>query len=208
MSVTAEPRSPHLVMECPARRCLRRHRSGRGGTSPRARLRGRLGAGSSGGTVRSDCHRHRRSLAGRHAGADQRPHGTDDPGRRCDGGGAHPSFRRGGPFLAGGGVSPRGAVAARPGRFCRMGVYIRYVPYPVISGFMSGIGVIIIVQQVFPFLGLTPPASDPWSILRQLHLIRGNTSTRAQSPSPRRRWRWSTSCPGSPRRSQPRWWPW
>ncbi len=63
--------------------------------------------------------------------------------------------------------------------FLRMGVYIRYVPYPVISGFMSGIGVIIIVQQVFPSLGLTPPASDPWSIVRQLHLIRGNTNPSA-----------------------------
>src|SRR5499427_2206255 len=28
----------------------------------------------------------------------------------------------------------------------RIGSYIRYVPYPVISGFMSGIGVIIILQ--------------------------------------------------------------
>ncbi len=59
---------------------------------------------------------------------------------------------------------------------CRMGVYIRYVPYPVISGFMSGIGVIILVQQLFPFLGMAPPASDPWSILRQLHLVRGNVN--------------------------------
>ncbi len=59
---------------------------------------------------------------------------------------------------------------------CRMGGYIRYVPYPVISGFMSGIGVIIIVQQVFPFLGMAPPASDPWSILRRLHLLRGNVN--------------------------------
>jgi SulP family sulfate permease len=59
---------------------------------------------------------------------------------------------------------------------CRLGVYIRYVPYPVISGFMSGIGVIILVQQLFPFLGMAPPASDPWSILRHLHLVRGNVN--------------------------------
>ena len=32
----------------------------------------------------------------------------------------------------------------------RLGSFIRYVPYPVISGFMSGIGVIIIIQQIFP----------------------------------------------------------
>jgi SulP family sulfate permease len=56
----------------------------------------------------------------------------------------------------------------------RLGGYIRYVPYPVISGFMSGIGVIIIVQQLFPLMGVAPPASDPLSIVRQLHLLSGN----------------------------------
>ena len=39
----------------------------------------------------------------------------------------------------------------------KIGQYIRYMPYPVVSGFMSGIGVIIIVLQVFPFLGHTSP---------------------------------------------------
>ena len=56
----------------------------------------------------------------------------------------------------------------------RIGAYIRYVPYPVISGFMSGIGVIIIVQQLFPMLGAESPSSDPLSILRQLHLLGAN----------------------------------
>jgi len=56
----------------------------------------------------------------------------------------------------------------------RIGTYIRYVPYPVISGFMSGIGVIIILQQLFPMLGAEPPSSEPLSILRQLHLLGGN----------------------------------
>jgi sulfate permease, SulP family len=56
----------------------------------------------------------------------------------------------------------------------RIGAYIRYVPYPVISGFMSGIGVIIILQQVFPMFGVEPPASDPLSILRQLPLLGGD----------------------------------
>lgn len=31
--------------------------------------------------------------------------------------------------------------------------YIKYFPYPVISGFMSGVGLIIIIQ-IFPFVGL------------------------------------------------------
>jgi len=40
-----------------------------------------------------------------------------------------------------------------------IGQYIRYMPYPVISGFMSGIGLIIIFMQIFPFLGLASPAT-------------------------------------------------
>jgi SulP family sulfate permease len=39
----------------------------------------------------------------------------------------------------------------------KIGQYIRYMPYPVVSGFMSGIGVIIIVLQIFPFLGHSSP---------------------------------------------------
>jgi SulP family sulfate permease len=35
----------------------------------------------------------------------------------------------------------------------RIGTYINYVPQPVISGFMSGIGVIIIILQLGPLLG-------------------------------------------------------
>src|SRR4051794_1825937 len=42
----------------------------------------------------------------------------------------------------------------------RLGAFIRYVPYPVISGFMSGIGIIIIIQQFFPIVGATPPSSN------------------------------------------------
>ena len=30
----------------------------------------------------------------------------------------------------------------------KIGKYVRYIPYPVLSGFMSGIGVIIILQQL------------------------------------------------------------
>jgi sulfate permease, SulP family len=39
----------------------------------------------------------------------------------------------------------------------RIGQLVRYIPYPVISGFMTGIGIIIIVLQVFPSLGLASP---------------------------------------------------
>jgi len=41
----------------------------------------------------------------------------------------------------------------------KIGQYIRYMPYPVVSGFMSGIGSIIIIMQIFPFFGLTSPKS-------------------------------------------------
>ncbi|MGB7393750.1 MAG: SulP family inorganic anion transporter [Pricia sp.] len=32
--------------------------------------------------------------------------------------------------------------------------YVKYFPYPVVSGFMSGVGLIIIILQIFPFAGL------------------------------------------------------
>lgn len=39
----------------------------------------------------------------------------------------------------------------------KFGNYIKYIPYPVVSGFMSGIGVIIFMQQVFPLFGKPNP---------------------------------------------------
>ncbi|MFN3218765.1 MAG: SulP family inorganic anion transporter [Acidimicrobiales bacterium] len=40
-----------------------------------------------------------------------------------------------------------------------IGKYIRYFPYPVISGFMSGVGLIIIILQIWPLLGSSSPKS-------------------------------------------------
>ncbi len=37
--------------------------------------------------------------------------------------------------------------------------YVKYFPYPVISGFMSGVGLIIIILQLFPFVGLSSAKS-------------------------------------------------
>ena len=37
--------------------------------------------------------------------------------------------------------------------FIGIGKYIKFIPYPVISGFMTGIGIIIIMGQIFPLLG-------------------------------------------------------
>lgn len=41
----------------------------------------------------------------------------------------------------------------------KLGILVRYIPYPVISGFMSGIGAIIIILQLAPLLGADPSAS-------------------------------------------------
>ncbi len=35
----------------------------------------------------------------------------------------------------------------------KIGKYIKYIPYPVLSGFMTGIGIIIILFQIYPFMG-------------------------------------------------------
>ncbi|MBO3115417.1 SulP family inorganic anion transporter [Winogradskyella sp. DF17] len=38
----------------------------------------------------------------------------------------------------------------------KLGEYIRYIPYPVVSGFMTAIGLIIIITQILPALGYYP----------------------------------------------------
>jgi sulfate permease, SulP family len=55
----------------------------------------------------------------------------------------------------------------------RLGSYVRYVPYPVISGFMSGIGIIIIIQQIYPIVGAHAPSSDAVKILSSLPMLPG-----------------------------------
>ena len=47
----------------------------------------------------------------------------------------------------------------------RLGEYIRLVPYPVISGFMSGIGGIIIILQIAPIMGHPSPAGTVAALL-------------------------------------------
>lgn len=37
-----------------------------------------------------------------------------------------------------------------------MGKYIKYIPYPVVSGFMTAIGVIILITQILPAIGYYP----------------------------------------------------
>ena len=40
-----------------------------------------------------------------------------------------------------------------------VGKYVKYFPYPVVSGFMSGVGLIIVALQLWPFLGSASPKS-------------------------------------------------
>ncbi len=40
--------------------------------------------------------------------------------------------------------------------FIGVGKYIKYIPYPVVSGFMTAIGVIILVTQILPSIGYYP----------------------------------------------------
>ncbi len=50
----------------------------------------------------------------------------------------------------------------------KVGRYVSYTPYSVVSGFMSGIGVIIIIIQVLPFLGLPSAPGGPLGVLTVL----------------------------------------
>jgi SulP family sulfate permease len=50
----------------------------------------------------------------------------------------------------------------------RLGSYIKFIPYPVTVGFISGIAVILFVGQLHDLLGLTLPAADPADILPKL----------------------------------------
>jgi SulP family sulfate permease len=44
--------------------------------------------------------------------------------------------------------------------FLGVGKYIRYIPYPVVSGFMTAIGVIILLTQILPSIGYYPKEDE------------------------------------------------
>lgn len=58
----------------------------------------------------------------------------------------------------------------------RMGVFIKYIPYPVIIGFTSGIAVIIFSSQIKDFLGLQT-ASNPAEFIEKCRIIADSIST-------------------------------
>ena len=72
----------------------------------------------------------------------------------------------------------------------RVGRFVAYTPYSVISGIMSGVGVIIIVVQTLPFVGAPSRPADPWARSARGWMC-STTSTTAPSPSPRSPLRWA-----------------
>ena len=84
----------------------------------------------------------------------------------------------------------------------RLGQYLTFMPYTVISGFMSGIGVIIVILQLPPMLGLKLTGTVPQLALalpqalpqtNPIALLVGGLSFAAVMLYPRR---WSTVLPG------------
>ena len=61
----------------------------------------------------------------------------------------------------------------------RIGRFVTYTPYSVISGFMTGVGVIIIVGQSLPFLGVPAASGGTMDTLRNFTEIIGNFSASA-----------------------------
>jgi SulP family sulfate permease len=58
--------------------------------------------------------------------------------------------------------------------FLRLGRYITQMPYTVISGFMSGIGIILVVLQIGPFLGQAIPKGGVMGTLSALPQLVAN----------------------------------
>ncbi len=61
----------------------------------------------------------------------------------------------------------------------RIGRFVSYTPYSVISGFMTGIGMIIIIIQVLPFLGIEPVPGGPVSVISAWPGLLGSFNTDA-----------------------------
>lgn len=64
----------------------------------------------------------------------------------------------------------------------KLGSVIKFVPYPVVTGFTAGIGVAIMVSQIKDFLGLTPlvdgaPAAMPAEVFGKLEMVWAHLDT-------------------------------
>ena len=56
----------------------------------------------------------------------------------------------------------------------KLGKYVTLMPYTVISGFMSGIGVILIILQIAPFLGQASPKGGVIGTVQNIPTLIGN----------------------------------
>lgn len=56
--------------------------------------------------------------------------------------------------------------------FMNIAGYVKYFPYPVVSGFMSGVGLIIVLLQIFPFAGL-PASKSTIDVISNLPALAG-----------------------------------
>lgn len=59
----------------------------------------------------------------------------------------------------------------------RLGKYVTLMPYTVISGFMSGIGVILVILQIGPLLGHAAPSGGVLGVLETLPSLIANIQT-------------------------------
>ncbi|MBT8120752.1 MAG: SulP family inorganic anion transporter [Gammaproteobacteria bacterium] len=56
----------------------------------------------------------------------------------------------------------------------RLGKYVTLMPYTVVSGFMSGIGIILVILQIGPLLGQAAPAGGVIGILEKIPVLFSN----------------------------------
>lgn len=56
--------------------------------------------------------------------------------------------------------------------FLRVGKFVKFIPYPVISGFMNGVGLIIIILQIAPLFGNDGYASTIGAILGIVEVLK------------------------------------
>ena len=61
----------------------------------------------------------------------------------------------------------------------RIGRFVAYTPYSVISGFMSGVGIIIIIMQTLPFIGVSIAAGGPSATVRAWPYLSDNFNIHA-----------------------------
>jgi len=59
----------------------------------------------------------------------------------------------------------------------RLGKYVTVMPYTVISGFMSGIGVILVILQIGPLLGQAAPSGGVLGVLENIASLIANIQT-------------------------------